>query len=121
MSGKQFVNNQNVVAVDWNGVMDMYEGYRGPDYMYPPRPGLKQFLVDLKRLGYRVIIFTAADLGTVRKWLEKYDLSYLVEDVTDKKIPAIVYLDDRAVTFNGNFDDAVKDIVNFAPHRGGNT
>jgi hypothetical protein len=35
--------------------------------------------------------------------LAQHDLALLVQDVTDVKPPAIAYVDDRAVRFEGNY------------------
>ncbi len=116
-----FVNNQSVIAVDYNGVLDTYEGWKGDTFLYPMRPGTKEFLQSLKDLGYRVVIMTAMDRRLVKKWVKDNGLSDLVENVTNGKIPAIMYIDDRAITFNGDFQETFEAVKNFKVYWGGNT
>ena|SRR5579871_1432217 len=43
------------VCVDYNGVLDTYTGWRGPDYFYPPRKGAREFLQALNERGFRLV------------------------------------------------------------------
>jgi hypothetical protein len=105
------------ICLDFNGVLDMYQGWKGPDYMYPMRPGAKEFLMKLNQLEYNVIVLTAtADRNKVWSWLIDNGINNLVYDVTNVKPPAMVYLDDRGVTFNGSFDEALEAIKTFRAH-----
>lgn len=120
--GKTFdPGGQKTIVIDWNGVLDTYQGWKGPDYTYPMRPGTPEFLRNLSSSGYKIVIMTAADPEAVKKWLSDNDIDWMVAKVTNEKVPAIVYLDDRAVCFNGNYDDALASILSFKPHWGGNT
>jgi hypothetical protein len=110
---KQWVEARKQIAIDWNGVLDTYTGWRGASYTYPPRDGIAEFLQSLQSYGYDIVIMTAADPDIVRKWLDDYGLSHYVKEVTDHKVPALVYLDDRAVQFTGDFDQALERIVSF--------
>lgn len=80
--------------------------------MYPPRAGLEQFLIKLSKT-YKVVVLTSANIQKVTQWLCMYKLDGYIDDVTDRKVPAIVYLDDRAVNFDGDFDKAFEQIVGF--------
>lgn len=109
---KQWIDNRRTIAVDWNGVLDLYTGY-SHGKLYEPRPGAKEFLHKLAEAGYKVVVMTAADPEVVRNWLIFYEMDADVHMVTGDKIPAIVYLDDRAVTFTGDFDAAFAAIETF--------
>ena len=39
-----------------------------------------------------------------------------LEDVTNIKEPAFVYIDDRAIKFDGDFSKTITEIENFKPH-----
>jgi predicted phosphatase len=110
---KQWVEARRTIAVDWNGVLDLYCGYKGPEYVYQPRAGALSFLHQLCVRGYKVIVFTAADVDMVKQWLTDNLMMQFVDEVTNTKPPAIVYLDDRAICFNGNFNDALQEIDDF--------
>lgn len=105
-----------VVCVDLDGVLNVYDGWRAPEFFHPPRPGAREFLRDLNEAGFEVIIFTVRYAPWVEKWLQECGLSDLVRGVTDRKPPAHVYLDDRAVCFRGDFRQALGQILSFRPH-----
>ena len=105
-----------IACVDLNGVLDAYGGWRGADHFDPPRPGAREFLTGLRARGFRVVVFTTRWPGDVRQWLEQYDLADLVDDVTDRKPAAYVFVDDRAVCFRGDFDATLREIDNFSAH-----
>ena len=104
-----------VVCVDLDGVLNTFDVWRSPEYFHPPRPGAREFLSRLNEAGYRVVIFTVRWREWVERWLEDNGLRQYVDEVTDKKRPAQVYLDDRAVCFRGDFEEAYRQIVNFRP------
>jgi hypothetical protein len=105
-----------VVCVDLDGVLNLFDRWQTPEFFHPPRPGAREFLVRLNQAGYRVCVYTCRWYEWVEKWLDENDLRAYVEQVTNQKIPAEVYLDDRAVCFKGDFDEAYRQIVNFRPH-----
>lgn len=103
------------VCIDLNGVLDQYTGWKGEGHMDPPRPGAERFLSELSR-DYKVVIFTTQPAERVWKWMREYGLDQYVSDVTDRKPPALVYVDDRAVTFRGDFEETLREIRTFRPH-----
>jgi|WetSurMetagenome_2_1015567.scaffolds.fasta_scaffold1317696_1 hypothetical protein len=111
---KPWVNALKTICIDYNGVLDLYEGYR--EAPYPPRPGAREFLENLCNAGYRVVIFTAADVAGVQQFLLDNDMFEFVDLITNEKVPAIVYVDDRAVNFSGNFAETYHEILNFIPY-----
>lgn len=113
MTDQPKVDGRKTIVLDFNGVCDLYEGWKGPDFMYEPRPGLRDFLWRLTNAGFKVMVCTASNTQKVKQWFCKYDLDRFIEDVVNTKPPAIVYLDDRGVTFTGDFDKAFDDIVFF--------
>ncbi len=108
-------DSRPVVCVDLDGVLNLFDTWRAPEYFHPPRPGAREFLIKLNQAGFRVRIFTVRWFEWVERWLAANDLAAYVDSVTDKKTPAQVYLDDRAVCFRGNFDESFEQIVNFRP------
>lgn len=102
-----WVDNRKTICVDFNGVLDTYVGWRGKDFMYPMRKGADFFLKTLNELGYKVVIMTASDPLQVTDWLIENNISQYVAEVTDHKIPAIIYIDDRAIEFRGDFQDTL--------------
>lgn len=104
-------NGLKTVCVDFNGVLDTYTGFK-PGYMYPPRAGAKEFLAELAKT-YDVIVLTAMDAVDVTNWLAFNDMMQYVKQITSRKPPAIAYVDDRAICFNGNFNTVLETLHNF--------
>lgn len=105
-----------IACVDLNGVLDTFSGFRGPESYDPPRPGAREFLEELRARGFSVVIFTTRWADDVRRWLRQHKLDDLVDDVTDRKPAAFVFVDDRAVCFRGDFDATLREIDAFAAH-----
>ncbi len=105
-----------LVCVDLDGVLNNYDGWRGTEFFHPPRAGAADFLHRVNAAGFAVVIFTVRYAPWVEKWLEENNLASFVSAVTDRKPPAHVYLDDRAICFDGDFAQAFQQIVNFRAH-----
>ena len=107
---------KRIVCVDLNGVLDAYTGWQGPDHFDPPRHGAREFLATLRQRDYRIVIFTSRFAADVWNWIERHELSPFVDEVTDCKPAAHVFVDDRAVCFRGDFDATLRDIDAFSAH-----
>jgi len=100
------------ISIDFDGVLNNYQGYDG-DNLGTPRPGAKEFLEKLSK-KYRVIILTARRFDKVMEWLNQYELSKYVFDVTSIKPKNVVcFVDDRAIKFNGEYAEVLRHINNF--------
>lgn len=114
-----FIPNVKTVCIDFNGVLDTYTGWTkdmidGTEY--GPRPGVQEFLEQVNELGYRPVILTAIEPFAVMAWLKKYGLWHLIHDVTNIKPAAIAYIDDRAIQFNGDFQEVLGQLIGFKPY-----
>ncbi len=105
-----------IVCVDLNGVLNMFDGFRGADYFHPPRPGALEFLQELSAAGYQVVVFTDRWAPHVWDWLQQHGLAGVVEEVTDRKPAAHVFVDDRAICFRGDFSELLEDVRQFRAH-----
>lgn len=99
------------VCLDFDGVMNTYSGWKGENELFSPRGGLKVFLERLIEGGFDLVVHSTRPAEKIRAWLETHGLPAL--QVMDRKPPAVVYLDDRAVCFTGSFEDALHAILNF--------
>ena len=106
----------SIVCVDLDGVLNQFDGWKGADYFHPPRPGAREFLKRIHQLGYEIVIFTVRWKPHVEQWLLLNNLAEYVTEVTDKKPAAHVYIDDRALCFRGDFQEALESIANFRAH-----
>ena len=111
---------KKTVVFDFDGVIHSYtSGWKGtsviPD---PPVPGIKEAISDIRCAGYEVVVVstrcaTKEGHGAVRAWLIDNEIE--VDGVKTEKPPAIVYIDDRAICFDGEPDNLLKKISGFEP------
>lgn len=109
------------IALDFDGVLHQYSlGWHTKDIYDPPMPGAHRALKELSE-AYGVFILTARPADEVIVWCreEFKDLRFeLIPDhvrywntmgvigVTNRKLPALAYVDDRAIRFT-NWVDVV--------------
>ena len=109
---------QKSIAFDFDGVLAKYTDGQYPE-IGEPVEGMKDLLANLKKSGWKVIVFTCRQAVEVEPWLLQH--GFEVDEINKNtgapahsgKIPADIYVDDRAVTFNGNAKDLAVQISNF--------
>ena len=111
---------KGTIVFDFDGVIHSYiSGWQGVDRADdPPVKGIKESIDKIRNEGYEVIVVStrcAQDKGinTVTDYLDKYDIK--VDKVMAHKPPALVYIDDRAITFDGNSLSLLYKIKTFIP------
>lgn len=109
---------RKTVVFDFDGVIHSYtSGWQGIDSISdPPVPGITQVIKELRGLGYKVVIHStrcSSERGkdAILRWLDKYDIA--VDDVSETKPSAVCYVDDRAIRFDGNTKNLVRQITEF--------
>ena len=108
------------VVFDFDGVIHSYtSGWQGftaiPD---PPVPGVKEAIDEIRAAGYEVVVVSTRCAypeghGAVRAWLIDHGIE--VDAVKAEKPPAIVYIDDRAICFDGHPETLLEQIRTFTP------
>ena len=111
---------KQTVVFDFDGVIHSYTSvWKGPDVIPdPPVPGIKEAIAEIRAAGYEVVVVstrtaTATGFEAVRAWL--LDNGIEVDRLCVEKPPAIVYIDDRAICFDGNAADLLGKIQAFRP------
>lgn len=105
-----------ILLIDLDGVLNTYNGNYSESEIAPPREGVNEFLKAISQT-YKIEIFTVRDKKSTQKWLEKYNLSQFISNITNVKNPrASIIIDDRALQFKGDFQQTLQDITNFKPH-----
>lgn len=94
------------IAIDFDGVMNAYNGWKGDDELFEPRLGLREFLAELYS-DYRIVVHSTRPKEKIEEWLIKHELGLLINRVTSYKPVAIAYIDDRSIRFEGNFKDTL--------------
>lgn len=112
--------SKRTVVFDFDGVIHSYRsGWQGagniPD---PPVPGIREAMSGIMTAGYKVIIVSsrlAYDEGRVAMtaWLGRHRIPY--DDLMKEKPPAICYIDDRAICFDGHPEKLLGQIMTFQP------
>ncbi len=105
-------NNKSVIMIDLDGVLDDYKKY---DNNIPKiKKGAKEFIKNLHETNkYNLVLFTTRSPKLATYWLIDNNIDKYFTDVTNIKYPATIYLDDRAIQFNGDYKKTLKDIENF--------
>ena len=111
---------RKTVVFDFDGVIHSYSsGWQGaaviPD---PPVPGIADAIADIRAKGYAVVVVstrceTIAGQAAILRYL--IDNGIQVDGVRLDKPPAIVYIDDRAICFDGHPETLLTQIQTFKP------
>ena len=111
---------KKTVVVDFDGVIHSYiSGWKGAEIIPdPPVPGIRDSIESIRNAGYEVVVVstrtsTEAGKHAVEAWLNENGIT--VDRVVSEKPPAIVYIDDRAICFDGNSADLLNKIKTFKP------
>ncbi|MFC1632574.1 hypothetical protein ACFL1U_00315 [Patescibacteria group bacterium] len=111
MSSEKSKPKNHIVSIDFDGVLSQYKGWQGDEIIDEPIEGAKEFLQKLIDSGYTPVVFTVRDALYVQEWLKKFDFPEL--EVTNQKIPSLVYIDDRCIKFEGDYEKLTQDLKNF--------
>lgn len=112
------------ICIDIDGTICAYEGWKGSDSFGQVLPGAADAILRLHEDGWFVIIFsTRADKNRIEAFLNANNIYFDAinenpnqpENALGGKVLADVYLDDRAITFKGNWEDAYSEIISFVP------
>ena len=110
------------VVFDFDGVIHSYtSGWQGESVANDaPINGIAEALKQIHEHGYKVVVVSsrcATPEGTacVIDYLLKYDMLKYVDLICKEKPPAIVYIDDRAICFDGHPETLLSKIEQFKP------
>lgn len=106
-------NSRRTIAVDFDGVIAEYDGYKGAGVLGNPRPDVVEALRVLNGEGWKIVIHTTRGRKEIAAYLEQHGIP--CDEVNRNsdyqtqgpKPVADVYWDDRALCYSG---DARKDL-----------
>lgn len=112
------------VAIDLDNTIAEFNGWGGEEHVEEPKSKARSDLFALRRMGFKIIIFTCRDNEEIiESYMKKYDLPFdyinrnpeqpLAEGL-DGKVHADFFIDDRNVFFKG-LHQAVVEISNRYP------
>jgi len=100
------------IFINFDIMLNKDNYWQGDNKLFEPLPNSKEFLKKLVK-NYEICVFTTRDREKVYKWPIRYFLDDYIHDVTNKKDPAHLYIDDRALKFDGNYRKILEEIENF--------
>lgn len=109
----QLSGSRRTIAVDFDGVIAEYDGWKGTGVLGVPRSDVVEALDVLRSEGWKVVVYTTRGQDEIADYLAKHaiphdEINHNSDYRTNGAKPvADVYWDDRAVRYSG---DARKDI-----------
>ena len=103
---------KKTILFDLDGVLNTYDGKYDENNIPPIKEGAYDLIKELSA-DYKIIIFTTRNSLIASKWIIENGLNEYVENVTNIKEPAYLLIDDRCITFNGNYEELKRKIKNF--------
>lgn len=108
------MTKKKTVLIDLDGVLNNYNGNFDEEFIPEIRNGAKEFLQSLYQ-NYTIKLFTTRNRLLTAKWLTQNNIDKYIQDITNVKEPAFLYIDDRCVCFDGDFANTFNQIQNFKP------
>ncbi|MBE7704621.1 MAG: hypothetical protein E7Z90_02265 [Cyanobacteria bacterium SIG29] len=105
---------KKTILIDLDGVLNEYTGNYIEGFIPSIKIGAKEFLEDISK-DYKIKIFTTREFNLVQNWIKENNLDEIISGVTNKKDLCWLYIDDRCICFNGNYNDLKNKINNFQP------
>lgn len=112
------------ICIDIDGTICEYQDWKGEESFGKILPGAQEYIYKLKADGWFIIIFsTRSDKSAIANFLTANEICYdSINENPHQPLNAVggkpiadVYLDDRAITFRGNWSEAYNTIINFKP------
>lgn len=105
------------ICLDFDGVLHSYDSpWTSADMIPdPPVPGAQAFCEELLRRGFHVHVMSsraASEEGkaAIEAWLARHGFPPLTS-ITYEKLPAVLYVDDRAYRFENDFDAVLRHVA----------
>jgi 5'(3')-deoxyribonucleotidase len=100
------------ILIDLDGVLNTYDGNYDTTTIPPIKKGAKAFVKELSK-NFELYIFTSRNLLLSAKWLIENNIDSYFCDITNTKLPSHIYIDDRAINFNGSYKTTLNEIDKF--------
>ena len=110
-----------IVCFDFDGVINNYPGWEDEGFatvLGEPVDGAKEAIKELRGAGWLVLVHSTrcsypGGALAVMKYLNTYNIH--VDGVCTNKPPADVYVDDKGLTFKGNWPALMQELDSFKP------
>lgn len=108
------------VVFDFDGVIHSYKsGFKGVDVIPDPTVnGIREAIAEIRAAGYKVVVVSTrcreeSGIAAIKEYLRNNAI--VVDEITHTKPPAVVYIDDRAICFDGDTEGLLSKIKAFKP------
>lgn len=112
--------SKRTVVFDFDGVIHSYtSGWCGADTIPDPVvPGIKEAIEHIRNSGYEVIVVSSrcrsiSGIVAIEQYLSNNGI--WVDGICSEKPPAVCYIDDRAICFDGHPETLLSKIQSFKP------
>jgi phosphoglycolate phosphatase-like HAD superfamily hydrolase len=117
-------DEQPTIAVDFDGVIANYDGWKGRDSIGTPRTDVVEVLETLRSEGWKIVVHSTRAAEAIRPYLieNKIPFDEINRNSSDQtegtKPRATVYWDDRACCYSGDAHNDLATIRNFRTWNG---
>ena len=106
--------HSKTILIDLDGVLNDYDGNFDENFIPKIKSGAKDFLENLSK-NYEIKLFTTRNKLLTAKWVFENNIENYISDITNVKDLCFLYIDDRCINFDGNFETLQNKIKNFIP------
>ena len=117
-------DRQLTIAVDFDGVIADYDGWKGKETCGPPRADVVEVLEVLRAEGWKIIVHSSRATDEIRPYLIEHGIPFdeinrnSSSQTGGTKPVATVYWDDRACRYSGDAHKDLETIRNFRTWNG---
>ena len=105
---------KKTLLIDLDGVLNEYTGNFDKNYIPTIKTGAKKFIERISN-NFEIKLFTTRNKILASKWLIENNLENYIQDITDKKDLCWLFIDDRCINFDGNYENLYEQIQKFKP------
>lgn len=105
---------KRTILIDLDGVLNTYTGDYDEKFIPPMKDDADVFLERLAKI-FDLKLFTTRPLELVEKYCAENNIGQYFSEITNVKKPAWLIIDDRCLSFNGNYQDMFLKILDFKP------
>ena len=103
---------KKTIAIDLDGVLNEYNGKYDEHKIPNIKAGAKDFIIELSK-DYKLILFTTRNSKQAEEWLKENNVNQYFSEITNNKPLASIYIDDRALKFEDDYNKTLNDIKNY--------
>lgn len=103
---------KKTLLIDLDGVLNEYNKYFDETKISPIKRGAENFIKKLHK-KYKLKLYTTRNKLLAAKWLINNNIDEYFDDITNIKELSWLTIDDRCITFRGNYDEMIENINNF--------